>query len=51
MVVCQIYIHLFDEMSRGFDVIVVRNDDELKIAEDLTKFLCIYSHVNITKRS
>lgn len=46
-----IYIHLFDEMSRGFDVIVVRNDDELKIAEDLTKFLCIYSHVNITKRS
>lgn len=46
-----IYIHLFNEMSRGFDAIVVRNDEELKIAEDLTKFLCIYSHVTITKKS
>ncbi len=47
----EIYLQMFDEMSKGFDSIVVRDDKELKIAEDLTKFLCIYSHVTIKKRS
>ena len=46
----EIYLQMFDEMSKGFDIIVVRDDKELKIAEDLTKFLCIYSHVTIKKR-
>ena len=46
-----IYTYMFDEMRKGFNVIVVRNDEEVKIAEDLTKFLCIYSHVTIIKRS
>lgn len=46
-----IYIYMFNEMSKGFDKIVVNSDEELKIAEDLTKFLCIYSHVTITKKS
>ncbi|MEG2985453.1 MAG: glycosyltransferase family 2 protein [Peptostreptococcaceae bacterium] len=47
----EIYIQMFYEMSKGFDVIVVRSDEELKIAEYLAKFLCIYSHVTIIKRS
>lgn len=46
----EIYLQMFDEMSKGFDIILVRDDKELKIAEDLTKFLCIYSHVTIKKR-
>ncbi|WP_250674635.1 glycosyltransferase family 2 protein [Paraclostridium ghonii] len=46
----ELYIHMLDEMSNGFDVIVANNEKELKIAEDLAKFLCIYSHVTINKR-
>ena len=42
---------MLDEMSKGFDKIVVNSDEELSIAEDITKFLCIYSHVTITKKS
>ena len=34
-----------------YDKIVVNSDEELSIAEDITKFLCIYSHVTITKKS
>lgn len=47
----EIYTYMLDEMSKGFDKIVVNSDEELSIAEDITKFLCIYSHVTITKKS
>lgn len=45
----EVYTQMFDEMSKGFDVILVRNDEELRVAEDLAKFLCIYSHITIKK--
>lgn len=46
----ELYMHMLDEMSNGFDAIAVNNEKELQIAEDLAKFLCIYSHVTINKR-
>lgn len=46
----KVYLELFDEMSKGFDVISVKDDKELQIAQDLAKFLCIYSHIKITKK-
>ena len=46
----ELYLKMFSEMSNGFDTIVVKDDKELEIAQDLAKFLCIYSHVTITKR-
>ena len=46
----KIYTYLFEEMKRGFDTIVVKSDEELNLAIDLAKFLCIYSHVNIVKK-
>lgn len=46
----KIYMHLFDEMKKGFNTIVVENDEELELATNLAKFLCIYSHVNIVKK-
>lgn len=46
----ELYMHMLDEMSNGFDSIAVNNEKELQIAEDLAKFLCIYSHVTINKR-
>ncbi len=46
----ELYMHMLDEMSNGFDAIGVNNEKELQIAEDLAKFLCIYSHVTINKR-
>lgn len=46
-----IYEYMFIEMSKGFDTIVVKDDEELKIAEDLAKFLCIYSHINIVEKN
>lgn len=46
----ELYMHMIDEMSNGFDAIAVNNEKELQIAEDLAKFLCIYSHVTINKR-
>ena len=44
-----IYMKMFEEMSVGFDTIVVKDDKELEIANDIAKFLCIYQHVNIQK--
>lgn len=46
----ELYMHMLNEMSNGFDAIAVNNEKELQIAEDLAKFLCIYSHVTINKR-
>ena len=44
-----IYMKMFEEMSVGFDTIVVKDDKELEIANNIAKFLCIYQHVNIQK--
>ena len=44
-----IYTYILDEMSKGFDTIVVKNDIEFEVAQDLTKFLCIYPYITIVK--
>lgn len=42
-----IYTKMFEEMEKGFDTIIVRNQKQKELALDLLKFLCLYPYVEI----
>lgn len=41
------YIFLLQEMKKGFDKIIVKNEKEKQQAKDICRFLCIYPYVTI----
>lgn len=45
-----IYVEILKEMDQGFDEIIVSTEEEKVIALNLSKFLCIYPYVKITKK-
>ena len=45
-----VYYKLFEEMKEGFKTIIVRNKKEAEIIEKITRFICIYSEININIR-
>lgn len=46
----EFYINFMNEMEKGFSKIIVSNKEEMKKAEDLLKFICIYPYVVIEER-
>ncbi len=45
-----LYLSIFKEMQVGFDEIIVKTEEEKEKAINLTKFLCIYPFVKVTKK-
>lgn len=43
----KIYIKMFAEMKKGFDVVIVKDEKQKEYAIDLLKFLCLYPYVEV----
>jgi len=43
----KIYIKIFEEMKKGFDTLIVKDDIEREKVEIILRFLCIHNFVNI----
>lgn len=46
----KMYIEIMKEMEKGFDEIIVKTEEEKEKAINLTKFLCVYPFVKVTKK-
>lgn len=47
----ELYLYIINEMRRGFNEIVVSNEDDIGKVMDITKFLCLYPYVKVSLKN
>jgi len=47
----ELYLYIINEMSMGFNEIIISNEEDLEKIIDITKFLCLYPYVKISLKN